>query len=63
MLVIFHDPVHHRRGAQNIYRKRNCIGNAVDVVIATEKEIKGFGQSTDPKFKPAIQARRVFYEA
>lgn len=63
MLVIVSEPVHRRRMAQKIYRNLHGVGIAVDVVVATEEDIKKYGQSPGVILKPALKEGRVLYEA
>lgn len=63
MLVIVSEPVHRRRMAQKIYRNLHGVGIAVDVVVATEEDIKKIGQSAGTILKPALREGQALYEA
>ena len=63
ILVVVRGPVHHRRMAQEIYRSLRGVGVAVDVVVATEDELRNYGQRAGTILKPALQEGRVIYEA
>ena len=63
MLVVMREPVHRRQTAQKIYRNLHGTGIAVDIVVATEKDLKKYGQSAGTILKSALQEGRVLYEA
>jgi predicted nucleotidyltransferase len=63
ILVVVHGPVHRRRMAQEIYRNLRGVGVAVDVVVATEDDIRNYGQKAGTILKPALREGRVIYEA
>ena len=63
MLVIMKAPVHRRQMAQKIYRGLHGVGIAVDVVVATEADIKKYGSRSGTVLKPALKEGRVLYEA
>jgi len=42
MLVVMREPVHRRQTAQKIYRNLHGTGIAVDIVVATEKDLEKF---------------------
>jgi hypothetical protein len=63
MLVVMREPVHRRQTAQKIYRNLHGTGVAVDIVVATEKDLKKYGQSAGTILKSALQEGRVLYEA
>ena len=63
MLVVMREPVHRRQTAQKIYRNLHGTGIAVDIVVATEKDLEKYGQSAGTILKSALQEGRVLYEA
>lgn len=63
MLVVMREPVHRRRTAQKIYRNLHGTGIAVDIVVATEKDLKDYGRRTGTILKSALRQGRVLYEA
>ena len=63
MLVIMRDPVHRRQTAQKIYRNLHGTGIAVDIVVATEKDLEKYGRRPGTILKSALQEGRVLYEA
>jgi len=62
MLVIMREPVHRRQTAQKIYRNLHGTGIAVDIVVATEKDLEKYGQRAGTILKSALQEGRVLYE-
>jgi uncharacterized protein len=63
ILVVVQGPVHRRHMAQEIYRSLRGVGLAVDVVVATEDDLRKYGQSAGTILKPALREGRVIYEA
>ncbi len=63
MLVVMRAPAHRRRTAQKIYRNLHGSGIAVDIVVATENDLKKYGKSAGTILKTALQEGRVVYEA
>ena len=63
ILVVMREPVHRRQTAQTIYRNLHGTGIAVDVVVATEKDIEQYGQRAGTILKAALREGRVLYEA
>jgi predicted nucleotidyltransferase len=63
MLVVMRGPAHRRRTAQKIYRDLRGAGIAVDIVVATEKDLKQYGGSAGTILKSALREGRVLYEA
>ena len=62
MLVVMREPVHRRQTAQKIYRNLHGTGIAVDIVVATEKDIKEYGNRPGTILKSALREGRVLYE-
>ena len=62
-LVIMRGAVHRRQTAQKIYRNLHGLGIAIDIVVATEDDVKKFGARNGSVLKPALQNGRVIYEA
>jgi predicted nucleotidyltransferase len=63
ILVVMQDPVHRRHTAQKIYRNLHGTGIAVDIIVATEKDLKKYGEHSGTILKSALQEGRVLYEA
>jgi predicted nucleotidyltransferase len=63
MLVVMREPVHRRQTAQKIYRNLHGTGIAVDIIVATEKDLEKYGQRAGTILKSALQEGRVLYEA
>lgn len=63
MLVIVAKSVHRRHLSQEIYRRLRGMGISVDVVVATEEDLKKYGSKSGTILKPALQEGRVLYEA
>lgn len=63
MLVVMREPAHRRRTAQKIYRNLHGTGIAVDIVVATEKDLKEYGKRSGTILKSALSQGRVLYEA
>ena len=63
VLVIMRDPIHRRQTAQKIYRNLHGTGIAVDIIVATEKDLKEYGGRAGTILKSALQEGRVLYEA
>ena len=63
VLVVMKAPVHRRQMAQKIYRGLHGVGIAVDVVVATEADLKKYGSRSGTILKPALKEGRVLYEA
>ena len=63
MLVVMREPVHRRQTAQKIYRNLHGTGIAVDIVVATEKDLEEYGQRPGTILKSALQEGRILYEA
>lgn len=63
VLVVMGGHAHRRQTAQKIYRDLRGTGIAVDIVVATEKDLREYGQSAGTVLKSALQEGRVLYEA
>jgi predicted nucleotidyltransferase len=63
VLVVMRGSIHRRQMAQKIYRNLHGLGIAVDVVVATEADVKKFGKRNGSVLKPALQYGRVLYES
>lgn len=63
VLVIMRAPVHRRWTAQKIYRNLHGAGIAVDVVVATDQDIKQYGQKPGTVLNLALQEGVVLYDA
>jgi len=62
MLVVMREPAHRRQTAQKIYRNLHGAGIAVDIVVATEKDIKKYGDRAGTILKSALQEGHTLYE-
>lgn len=63
MLVVMRKSVHRRQVAQKIYRNLHGTGIAVDIIVATEKDLEQYGERAGTILKSALQEGRVLYEA
>jgi len=63
MLVVVGKSVHRRQMAQKIYRGLHGVGVSVDVIVATEEDLKKYGSRAGTILKPALKEGRVLYEA
>jgi predicted nucleotidyltransferase len=63
LLVVVRDGVHRRRTAQAIYKGLRGIGFAKDVVVATESDIRQFGENPSLVFCPALRQGKDIYHA
>ena len=62
MLVVMGESVHRRQTAQKIYRNLHGAGISVDIVVATEEDIKKYGTRAGTILRSALQEGRVLYE-
>jgi predicted nucleotidyltransferase len=63
ILVVVRDGVHRRRTAQAIYKGLRGIGFAKDVVVATESDIRRFGENPSLVFRSALSQGKEIYHA
>ncbi|RIK31328.1 MAG: DNA polymerase beta [Anaerolineae bacterium] len=63
LLVVMSGRAHRRNAAQTIYRNLRGSGVAVDIVVATENDLKKYGKRAGTILKTALQEGRVVYEA
>ena len=63
LLVIMSDGIHRRRTAQTIYRSLIGTGVATDVVVATESDIREYGDNPSLVLFPALREGRELYRA
>jgi len=63
MLVVMRNRVHRRQIAQKIYRNLHGTGIAVDIIVATERDLEKYGERAGTILKSALQEGRVLYEA
>jgi uncharacterized protein len=61
-LVIVKSPAHRRRTAQQIYRNLHGIQIPVDIIVATEVDIRVHGQAIGSILRPALREGIVIYE-
>jgi len=62
MLVVMGKRAHRRQTAQKIYRNLRGAGIAVDVVVATEDDLKKYGERAGTILRSALREGRVLYE-
>jgi len=62
VLVVMREQVHRRQTAQKIYRNLRGSGIAVDIVVATENDLKKYGKRAGTILKTALQEGRILYE-
>lgn len=63
VLVIVPDGVPRRKTAQDIYQNMIGYGLAVDVVVATETDLKTYGDNFSMVYYPALQEGAEIYAA
>ena len=63
VLVIMPDGVHRRRTAQAIYRNLRGLGFAKDVIVATQSDIREYGQNPSLVLCPALRQGKELYHA
>lgn len=63
VLVVMPDGVHRRQTAQTIYRSLMGFGIAKDVVVATEGDLREYGDNPSLVLFPALREGREVYRA
>lgn len=63
VLVVMPDGVHRRQTAQTIYRSLMGFGIAKDVVVATEGDLREYGDNPSLVLFPALREGREIYRA
>jgi predicted nucleotidyltransferase len=63
LLVVVRDGVHRRRTAQTLYRSLMGLGFATELVIATEGDLRDFGDEASFVFRAALHEGRELYHA
>lgn len=63
LLVIMPDGIHRRRTAQAIYSSLKGIGLAKDIVVATEGDVRNYGDNPSLVLCPALREGRELYRA
>ncbi|VUZ86280.1 hypothetical protein MELA_02680 [Candidatus Methylomirabilis lanthanidiphila] len=63
LLVVMPDGVHRRRTAQDLYRSLTGMGIAKDIVVATESDIRSYGDNPSLVLFPALREGRELYRA
>jgi len=63
LLVIMPDGIHRRRTAQAIYATLKALGFAKDIVVATEGDIRNYGDNPSLVICPALREGREIYRA
>jgi len=63
LLVVVRDGVHRRRTAQALYRSLTGLGFAKDLVVATESDLRDFGNEPSFVYKEALREGKELYRA
>jgi predicted nucleotidyltransferase len=63
LLVIMPDGIHRRRTAQAIYARLKGLGFAKHIVVATEGDIRNYGDNPSLVICPALREGREIYRA
>jgi predicted nucleotidyltransferase len=63
LLVIMPDGIHRRRTAQAIYSSLKGLGLAKDIVVATEGDVRDYGDNPSLVLCPALREGRELYRA
>jgi len=63
LLVVVRDGVHRRRTAQAIYRRLAGLGQPVDVVVVTERDVELYRDAVGMVIGPALEHGRTVYAA
>jgi predicted nucleotidyltransferase len=63
LLVIMPDGVHRRRTAQAIYSSLKGFGLSKDIVVATEDDVRNYGDNPSLVLCPALREGRELYRA
>ena len=61
LLVIMRDGMHRRRTAQDIYRSLTGFGMAKDIVVATESDVRDYGDNPSLVLFPALREGTEIY--
>jgi len=60
-LLVVKSGAHRRRLAQDIYMNLFGVGQAVDVIVVTPKDIERYGDAIGLIIEPALREERVIY--
>ena len=63
VLVIVRDGIHRRKTAQNIYGEMGGLGRPVDIVVATESDVRRFANCHAAVICPALKEGTDLYAA
>ena len=63
LLVVVRDGVHRRRTAQALHRSLAGMGFAKDLVVATESDLRDFGDEISFVFRDALREGKELYHA
>jgi predicted nucleotidyltransferase len=63
LLVVVDRPIHHRRLAQRIYRRMIGVGQAVDILVTTPRDLDRYGQSIGLVYRSALEEGEEVYVA
>jgi predicted nucleotidyltransferase len=63
LLVVVRDGVHRRRTAQTLYRSLMGLGFATELVVATEGDLRDFGDEPSFVFRDALREGKELYHA
>jgi predicted nucleotidyltransferase len=61
LLVVMPDGIHRRRTAQDIYRSLTGLGIAKDIVVATESDVRNYGDNPSQVLFPALREGTELY--
>ncbi|MGH8067576.1 MAG: nucleotidyltransferase domain-containing protein [Candidatus Entotheonellia bacterium] len=61
LLVVMPDGIHRRRTAQDIYRSLMGLGIAKDIVVATESDVRNYGDNPSLVLFPALREGTEIY--
>ncbi|SRR6266851_4980486 len=63
ILVVMPDGVHRRKTTQEIYRRLWGFGFAKDIIVATESDLRKYGDNFSLIYYPALREGREIYVA
>jgi hypothetical protein len=61
--VVVRDGTHRRRTAQAFYRSLMGVGFATEFVVATESDLRNFGDEPSSVFRDALREGKELYSA
>ena len=63
LLVVVQGPVHRRALAQAIYRRLHGVPLPVDIIVATEDDVKAYGDRIGTTLRAALREGRTIFES